>query len=143
MYESCLSKQGKVKEKFVECPTEELKYEKLIALGKELGGLPVELKIPKNLVSGCQSIMYVNSEYRDGKVYFTGDSDALISAGLAAILLEVYSGEAPEVILKCPPTFIDELGIGASLTPSRANGLYSIHLHMKQKALQFLMGNQA
>jgi cysteine desulfuration protein SufE len=141
MFESCLEKQAKMKERFAGCSSEELKYEKLIAMGKELKGLPVEEKIPTNLVSGCQSIMYVSSVYRDGKVFFTGDSDALISAGLASILIDVYNGEAPEVILKCPPTFIDELGIGASLTPSRANGLYSIHLHMKQKALKFLMEN--
>ena len=141
MFESCLEKQARMKERFIECTSEELKYEKLIAMGKELQGLPEELKVPQNLVSGCQSIMYLSSVYRDGKVYFSGDSDALISAGLASILIDVYSGEAPEVILKCPPSFIDELGIGASLTPSRANGLYSIHLHMKQKALKLLMEN--
>ena len=141
MFESCLEKQAKMKDRFIECTSEELKYEKLIAMGKELRGLPEELKVPQNLVSGCQSIMYLSSVYQNGKVYFAGDSDALISAGLASILIDVYSGETPEVILKCPPTFIDELGIGASLTPSRANGLYSIHLHMKQKALKLLMEN--
>lgn len=139
MFESCYQKQERVKAKFAECPTEELKYEKLIAMGKELRGLPSEQKIPQNLVSGCQSIMYINSIYKDGKILFEADSDALISAGLAAVLMEVYSGESPEVILKCPPKVIDELGLGASLTPSRANGLYSIHLHMKQKALKLLM----
>lgn len=140
MYETCLEKQARVKQKFGACNSEELKYEKLIELGKGLSGLPEEYKIPTNLVSGCQSMMYLHSDYRDGKVYFQGNSDALISAGLAAILIEVYSGETPEAILKCPPTFIEELGINASLTPSRANGLYSIHLHMKQKALQCLLG---
>ena len=70
---------------------------------------------------------------------FEAEADALISAGLAALLTQVYSGETPETILKCPPTYLDEIGISASLTPNRANGLYSIHLRMKQEALKLLM----
>ncbi len=97
------------------------------------------LKIPQNIVPGCQSVMYLHSRLEEGRVYFTVGSDALISAGLAALLVNVYNGESPETILKCPPDYIKELNIGASLTPGRANGLHNIHLRMKQDALKFLL----
>lgn len=139
MFESCLEKQQKMKNLFTACPSEEKKYEKIIEMGRALPPLSVQDKTPENFVKGCQSTMYLKSKLENGKVYFTADSDALISAGLAAILLQVYNGEAPEVILKCPPTYLEDLGISASLTPNRANGLYSIHLRMKQDALKLYM----
>jgi cysteine desulfuration protein SufE len=85
--------------------------------------------------------MYLYSTFQDGTVYFAAESDALISSGLAALLLAVYSGETPEAILKCPPNFLEELGISASISPNRANGLYSIHLRMKQDALKWLLAS--
>ncbi len=85
--------------------------------------------------------MYLRTFNLKGRVYFEGQSDALISSGLAAILIQVYSGQTAEAILKCPPDYLEELGISASLTPSRANGLYSIHLRMKQEALKYLTQN--
>lgn len=139
MYESCLAKQAQVKLLFEQCHSEELKYEKIIELGRVKTPLTLEEKNPANLVKGCQSNMYLVSNIKEGKVNFRVESDALISAGLAAILILVYDGETPETILKCPPTYLEELGIGASLTPSRANGLYSIHLRMKQDALKLIM----
>jgi cysteine desulfuration protein SufE len=80
--------------------------------------------------------MYLRSFLDGGKMYFEAESDALISFGLAVILMKVYSGESPEVVLTCPPSYLEEIGITASLTPNRANGLYSIHLRMKQDALR-------
>ncbi len=138
MYDSCLQKQAAVKELFKACASEELKYQKIISLGRHQSKLASKDKIPDNIVKGCQSTMYMRSWYDNGKVYFEAESDALISAGLGAILIAVYSGETPETILKCSPSYLDELGISASLTPSRANGLYSIHLRMKQDALKYL-----
>lgn len=128
-----------MKELFLQCSTEEKRYAKIIELGRSLPSLETSLKVPENLVKGCQSTMYLHSTLRDGKVFFEGESDALISSGLAAILISVYNEESPEVILKCPPDFLEELGISASLTPNRANGLYSIHLRMKQDALKFIL----
>ncbi len=139
MLESCEKKQMQVKALFDACTSEELKYHKIIELGKQQPHLPDSEKTPENIVKGCQSTMYLTASFKDGCVFFAADSDALISAGLAAILIKVYSGETPEAILKCPPKYLEELGIGASLTPSRANGLYSIHLRMKQDALKFYM----
>lgn len=139
MDQSCKSKQAKMKASFADFPSEEQKYERIIQMGRELPKLANEFKIPANIVKGCQSTVYLRSYLKDGNVFFEAESDALISSGLAAILLHVYNGEPPEVILKCPPDYLEELGISASLTPNRANGLYSIHLRMKQDALRLLM----
>jgi cysteine desulfuration protein SufE len=141
MHESCLKKQNAVKELFTSCGSEELKYQKLIEIGRQLPKLPASDKKPENLVTGCQSTMFLTSRLENGGVIFSVESDALVSAGLAALLVLAYNGETPETILKCPPSFLEELGVSASLTPSRANGLYSIHLRMKQDALQLLVNN--
>lgn len=139
MFESCLQKQKEITALFNACASEELRYEKIIELGHQQTRLSVADKTPENLVSGCQSNMYLTSTLENDCVIFHAESDALISAGLAIILIKVYGGETPETILKCPPTFLEELGICGSLTPSRANGLYSIHLRMKQDALKHYM----
>lgn len=139
MYQSCLDKQEQVKILFSACLNEEEKYQKIIQLGRMLPPLTPEDKSPENKVKGCQSAMYLKSWIKGDRVFFAGESDALISSGLAAVLIQVYSGETPEVILKCAPDYLEQLGISASLTPSRANGLYSIHLRMKQDALKYLI----
>lgn len=143
MYETCLKKQEKVKKFFFTCADEQQKYEKIIELGKSNPPLADQYKTEENRVHGCQSTMYLHSTLENGKVLFEGESDALISSGLAVILIEVYSGETPETVIKCPPDYLEELGISASLTPGRANGLYSMHLRMKQEALKYLMSEQA
>jgi cysteine desulfuration protein SufE len=139
MFESCLEKQRKIKETFLACPSEEAKYEKIIELGRQQLPLAAAYKTPENLVKGCQSQMYLHSYWSDDKIIFESESDALISSGLAALLVQVYSGETAETILKCPPNYLDEIGINASLTPNRASGLYSMHLRMKQDALKMLV----
>lgn len=139
MFESCLKKQNEIKALFSNCLTEEAKYQKIIELGRQLPSLAEENKVTQNLVKGCQSTMYLHSYWQNDVVIFEAQSDALISSGLAAVLLKVYSGESPEAILKCPPSYLHELGISVSLTPNRANGLFSIHLRMKQEALRLLM----
>lgn len=139
MFESCLKKQSEIKALFSNCASEEDRYKKIIELGRALPRLPEKYKVPDNIVQGCQSSVYLHSTLKDGLIIFEAEADALISAGLAALLVRVYSGETPEVMLKCPPTYLEELGISASLTPSRSNGLYSIHLRMKQEALKLLL----
>lgn len=139
MYTSCLKKQSEIKQLFAECKSTEDKYTKIIDLGREQPKLEAKFKVPENEVKGCQSTMYMRSEFKDGAMEFATESDALISSGLAALLVKVYSGETPEAILKCPPTYLEEIGIAAALTPNRANGLYSIHLRMKQEALKALL----
>lgn len=124
---------------FSSCKSKEEIYQKIIEWGKKLPSFETGWKVEKNLVPGCQSLMYLHAEYRERKIYFAASSDALISAGLAAILLEAYNGKSPEYILKTPPVFLDEWGIPASLTPGRANGLASLYLKMKQEAIRYLL----
>ncbi|WP_044881976.1 SufE family protein [Neochlamydia sp. EPS4] len=131
-------KQNELKALFAACPNEESKYKKIIEMGRTLTKLEPPHKTSENIVKGCQSAMYLHSFLKEGNVYFEVESEALISAGLAALLVYVYNGETPESILTCAPTFLEDLGIRASLTPSRANGLYSVHLRMKQDALRLL-----
>lgn len=137
--ESCLIKQEEIKRLFAACPSLEEKYEQIIAMGKKNPPVPADYKVPENLVAGCQSQMYLKTILENGVLRFYAESDALISSGLAAILISVYNEEPPEVVLKCPPTYLEELGVQASLTPNRSNGLYSIHLKMKQDALKYYM----
>ncbi len=139
MYESCLEKQEQVKELFSDCTDNDSQYARIIELGRQLPPLPDEAKVDGNLVRGCQSKMYLVSRIEDGLVRFEADSDSLISSGLAMIMRRAYDGESPETILKCEPAFLQELGIDASLTMNRANGLASLHLRMKQDALKLLM----
>ncbi len=138
-FNTCFEKQTKVIDSFRDCPDEESKYKRIILLGKKLAPLSSEEMCEKNLVSGCQSKMYLHSEFIKGKIYFRAYSDALISAGLATLMLDVYSGESPETILKCPAQHLESLKIHTSLSPTRSNGLSSLYLRMKQDALRFLM----
>jgi cysteine desulfuration protein SufE len=142
MFESCLDKQRQLKEIFLSCSSEEDKYHKIIELGRQQPALAPTYQTTENLVKGCQSQMYLRSYFIEDKINFEASSDALISAGLAALLTQVYSGESPETVIKCSPSYLEELGISASLSPSRANGLYSVHLRMKQDALKLLMEQQ-
>jgi cysteine desulfuration protein SufE len=128
-----------IKELFPKALAADERYGRLIALGRRLAPYPEHLKIAANQVQGCQSILYLSSETAGGKLFFTASSDALISAGLAALLILVYSGESPETILNTPPSFLAELGILSSLTLSRSNGLAHIHQRMKQDALKALL----
>ncbi len=138
MDESFQKKCEEVKNIFEPLTTEQ-RYQTLIEMGRKLPAFPAEHKTPDRIVPGCQSTLYLSTSYLNNKLFFQCSTDALISAGLAALLMNVYSGESPETILKCPPTFLSELGIAATLSPSRSNGLAHIHLRMKQEALRFLM----
>lgn len=135
------TKQQEIKEIFASLTTPEAKYEKIIQLGKSLPDLDPSLKIEKSLVHGCQSQMFLISRYAEGKVFFQAWSDALISAGLAYLLITAYNGCSPETILKEPPSFLEELKLFSVLSPTRSNGLKSLHLKMQQKAIQYLSQN--
>ena len=135
MFETCQKKQEEIKTLFAKCTSKEEVYHVIMEIGRAAKPLAPEFKTEDNVVPGCQSIMYLHVHTENGRLFFEAESEALISAGLAALLTRVYSGELPETVLKCPPDYLDELGISASLTPNRANGLASIHLKMKQAAL--------
>lgn len=128
-----------LKKKIISIASAEEKYHLLIEMGKKLPALPEEHKTEQNMVRGCQSKLYLYSYEENEKIFFKASADALISAGLAALLVSVYSGETAETILKRPPDFLETLGIYASLSPNRSNGLSHIHLKMKQEALKFII----
>lgn len=138
MYPTCMEKQARLLELFAHVKTEEAKYRIMMDLGRCLEPLQEEERTSANLVKGCQSRTYLVSRFVGNALFFKAESDALISAGLAALLVQAYSGESPEAILKCPPSFLETLQLNTLLTPSRANGLYSMHLRMKQDALHYL-----
>lgn len=137
--ESCQAKQQHVKLLFERCVTPEQKYEKIIELGRTLAPYPFAFKTSDYLVKGCQSVMYLHSQLINGKVHFQAYSEALISAGLVALLLLVYTDEPPEAILACSPRFLEELDIYHHLSPGRSNGLASLLQRMKKEALNFLI----
>lgn len=123
---------------FDEFKTPDSIYKKIIELGRDLPLPAPTLKDDKNLVSGCQSLMYLSAELSEGKLYFSAWSDALISAGLAMILLKAYNGMTPQELLAQPPSFLKELGLLSSLSPSRSNGVISLFNKMKALSLIFL-----
>ena len=102
------------------------KYEYLIELGKALEPFPEEKKTEDRLIKGCQSRVWLDSEVRDGKLFFTADSDAIITKGIISLLIGVYSGRTPEEIVADDFGFIEEIGLKENLSPTRANGLVSM-----------------
>jgi len=130
-----------LKNKFSFASDSESKYLLIIDLGKKLPPLPSQFKKTEFKVEGCQSTTYLYSCYVDGKVHFKGESDALISSGLVALLIFIYDDQPPEVIINNPPLFLNELGIHSSLSPSRSNGLAQMYLRIKEDALRFLDKN--
>jgi cysteine desulfuration protein SufE len=139
IFASCLEKQKMLLDQFRGCETSDERYQKIIELGRKQAKLSQEQKKEENLVPGCQSRLYVHSSLQNGKVYFESESDALISAGLAALLILVYSAETPEVILKCPPEHLGALKLHEMLTPSRSNGLAAVYRRIKQDALRYVL----
>lgn len=137
LFKTCLDKQSEIKNQFDTATTPEETYRIIMELGRKLPPYPDLHKTPDNKVAGCQSTLYLHTTLNpNGTLSFSTFSDALISAGLAYLLTYVYSNELPEVILKCPPNFLDDLNIPLILSPSRSNGLMSLLLHMKQSALK-------
>jgi cysteine desulfuration protein SufE len=134
---SCAENERKLRELFNGCSSAEEKYEKIIELGRKLPLFDPSQKIPSNLVAGCQSVMYLHTVEKEGRLFFNADSEALISKGLAALLIAVYSGEEPKEILSHPPTFLRELNILQSLSPTRANGALSLLNSIHQSCLMF------
>lgn len=113
------------------------KYAYLIELGNEVKPMPAEDKTEANLIRGCQSQVWFKAEKRDGRLWFVADSDAVITKGLAALLLKVFSGQTPEDILNVNLTFIDKIGLLKHLSPTRSNGLVSMIKQIKIYALAY------
>ena len=110
------------------------KYEYLIELGKSLEPFPEEKKTEDRLIKGCQSRVWLDAEERDGHLYFTADSDAIITKGIISLLISVYSGRTREEIADDDFGFVAEIGLKENLSPTRANGLVSMIETIKRLA---------
>ena len=116
------------------------RYKVIIARGKALAPIEERFKVEANLVKGCQSQLWLYGDFRQGKVYFYGDSDAGIVKGILALFLFVYSGNTPDEILNTlglRPTFVEKIGLREHLSLNRSNGLAAIARHISYYALAF------
>jgi cysteine desulfuration protein SufE len=103
----------------------------------KLSPLDDKFKLPENIIKGCQSTVWLASDFKDGKVYFQADSDAIIVKGLVSMLIEVLSGQKPEAILNANMDFINEIGMMKHLAQTRSNGLLAMIKQMKNYALAY------
>jgi len=113
------------------------KYAYLIELGNSLPEMPNEYKTDKNLIDGCQSKVWFHAEYKDGKLFFHTDSDAIITRGIAYLLIKVLSGQSADNILNADLYFIEKTGLQQHLSPTRSNGLMSMIKQLKLYAIAY------
>jgi len=111
------------------------RYEYLIELGKSLPIIDQQYKLDENIIKGCQSKVWLYSEMNNTKINFTADSDAILTKGLVALLLRVFSNQTPQDILMADTFFIDQIGLKEHLSPTRANGLVSMLKQIKLYAI--------
>ena len=117
------------------------KYQLLIDLGNEQKPLDDKYKTESNLIDGCQSRVWLQADYEDGKIYVTAESDALIVKGIIALLIRVLSGHTPQEILDTDLYFIDRIGLKDHLSPTRSNGLLAMVKQIRMYALAFKVKN--
>lgn len=113
------------------------RYEYMIELGKSLPLIDKQFKTDDNIIKGCQSKVWVHADLEEDKLVFTADSDAIITKGIIAILIRVFSHQHPDAILEADTSFIDKIGLKEHLSPTRANGLVSMIKQIKMYAVAF------
>ncbi|KAB1155889.1 SufE family protein [Tenacibaculum aiptasiae] len=111
------------------------RYEYIIDLGKSLPLIDSAYKLDENLIKGCQSKVWLHSQLNNDIIEFTADSDAILTKGIVALLLRVFSNQTPQAILDANTDFIDEIGLKEHLSPTRANGLVSMVKQIKMYAI--------
>lgn len=119
------------------------KYNYLIEISKDLPLIEEKHRVKENLINGCQSRVWLNAEYNNGLLFFTADSDAIITKGIIALLIRVMSGQKPKEIMDADLFFIDKIGLRQNLSPTRSNGLLSMVKQMKLFALAYHTKMQA
>ena len=129
--------QDEVIEEFADFTDWMDKYQLLIDLGGELQPLDDKYKTGDNLIDGCQSRVWLQADYRDGRIYFTAESDALIVKGIIALLIRVLSGHTPQEIIDADLYFIDRIGLKEHLSPTRSNGLLAMIKQIRMYAVAF------
>ena len=130
-------KQQETVEAFAFMEDWEQKYEYIIDLGKELKGISEDKKTDDNLIKGCQSKVWIDAEFKHGKLYFNADSDGILPKGIISLLVSIYSGHTTQEILDSDFKFIEEIGLQEFLSPSRANGLMAMTKQIKFYAVAF------
>ena len=117
------------------------RYEYIIEIGKSLPIIDTQNKTDDNLIKGCQSKVWLHANTKNDNLIFTADSDAILTKGIIALLLRIYSNQTPKNILDSEPFFIDKIGLKEHLSPTRANGLVSMIKQLKLYALAFQVKN--
>jgi len=130
-------KQREITDEFTDIEDWLDRYAMIIDLGNQLPPIEERLKTPEHLIEGCQSRVWLDAELRDGRVYFTADSDAIIVKGIISLLVSVLDGHTPDEILGADLHFIDDIGLGEHLSPTRSNGLLAMVKQMRMYALAF------
>ena len=134
---SIATKQAEIVDEFAMFDDWMQRYEYMIELGKSLPLIAPEYKTDDHSIKGCQSKVWVHAELENNKIGFTADSDAIITKGIIAILIRVFSNQHPKDILAADTTFIDEIGLKEHLSPTRANGLVSMIKQLKMYAIAY------
>jgi cysteine desulfuration protein SufE len=135
--ESIAEKQQEVIEEFSLFEDWMQRYEHMIDLGKSLPLIAEEYKTEDNIIKGCQSKVWVHAALEEDQLVFTADSDAIITKGIIAILIRVFSHQHPKAILEADTDFIDKIGLKEHLSPTRANGLVSMIKQIKMYAVAY------
>lgn len=117
------------------------KYALLIDLGNSLPPMDEKYKTPENLIEGCQSRVWLQADYSDGRISFEAESDAIIVKGIVSLLVRVLSGRTPDEILNAQLYFIEKIGLTEHLSPTRSNGLVAMVKQMRMYALAFKLKN--
>jgi len=133
--------ENEIVEEFSLFDTWDDKYEYIIDLGKKLAPLDQKYKVDENKVRGCQSTVYLVADYRDGRIFYKAESDAVIVKGLISMLIRVLSEQKADDIVKAPLNFIKEIGMMTHLAQTRSNGLLAMVKQMKNYALAFKLKN--
>ena len=115
----------------------EERYQYMIDLGKTLPLINDQFITDEYIIKGCQSKVWIHAEMKDGKILFTADSDAIITKGIIAILIRVFSNQSPQDIISANMDFIDKIGLKEHLSPTRANGLVSMIKQLKMYAIAY------
>jgi cysteine desulfuration protein SufE len=129
--------QGDIVDEFAMFEDWMQRYEYMIELGKSLPLIEEQYKTDDNLIKGCQSKVWVHAELDKDRLVFTADSDAIITKGIIAILIRVFSNQEPKEIIDAKTEFIDEIGLKEHLSPTRANGLVSMIKQLKMYAVAY------
>lgn len=119
------------------------KYEHLIGLGKTLPLIQEQYKTDQYIIKGCQSKVWLRAEQKEDRIYFSADSDAIITKGIVSVLIRAFSGLPAQDIVNAPTDFINEIGLSDHLSPTRANGLVAMIKQMKLYATAFAAQNNA